>query len=237
MIIVVDDIVYGVDNCVMDSASIDFGLDGIATIAWAAKGTSLRELSTVINAGANVWTGAPGGTSASKNTNAEYITNKLSTMTLISKITGGDGSAGTSYNVAITGGNLTIANNVNYVVPANLGVVNIPIGYYVGSRAISGNVTAYLKSGAGYTSALMTQMLTDNASETKFALSLQVGGSANTVHVDFGMPGVVLQVPSINTADVMAVTINFTAQGFDPIVANQLFDLAQTNDLNIKYYA
>lgn len=240
IVFIVDDIVYCIDNCVMDQVSLDFSLDGIATLAWSGKGIALRNVTAAATAG-GVWSGSITGNSALINSNAAFITNKLSTMKLVSKITGSDGSAGTSYNIAITGGNLTISNNVSYVVPANLGVVNQAIGYFTGSRSISGNVTAYLKTGTAYSAQLLSDIIAANAAETKFKVQIEVGGANNTVHVDFLMNGAMLQIPTIETGDVMSTTINFTAQGYDALAgtaaANQTYDLSQTNELYIKYHA
>lgn len=234
----VDGIIYAVDNCSLDQASIDFGLDGIATVAWTGKGTVLRQLPATA-----VVTGTPGvfsgtgnatGTAAAANSAANYITNKLSTMQLIGSV---HGASGTTYTVAITGGNLTIANNIEYVTPENLGVVNTPIGYFTGSRSISGNVTAYLKTGSGNSAQLLSDILTAAAAETKFKIKLEVGGLTNATRVEFDMDGCMLQVPTIETGDVMSTTINFTAQGQDPIIANNAYDLAAVNDLAIRYYS
>lgn len=241
MYFLVDNAVYAIDNCVLDSASIDFGLDNIAQVTWTGKGTALKYLPSAVvsSAPAAVFsgTGVATGTAATKAPvpASSYITNKLSTMSLEKQIMGG----GTVYNVALTGGNLTIANNISYVVPANIGVVNQPIGYFTGTRAISGNITAYLRTGTNNTAQILGDILQDNASETKFKLGISVGGSSNAVHVDFEMNGVVLQVPTVETGDVMSTTINFSAQGYDPTVfaANASYDLAQTNDLYINYYA
>jgi hypothetical protein len=242
MVFKVDNAIYSVDNCVVDQASIDFGLDGIATVAWTVKGTRLKYLdaATISSAASSVWsgTGLGSGTAAPKSTatNFSYITNKLSTMQLISKIFGSDGAAGTSYNIALTGGNITIANNVSYVTPANLGEVNQPITYFTGSRAISGNVTAYLRVGTGYSAQLLKDIVDANAAETKFKVQIEVGGLSNLVRVEFLMNGCVLQIPTVETADVISTTINFTAQGHDPTLAGQTYDLAQTNDLRIRYF-
>lgn len=242
MYFLVDNLLYAVDNCALDQASIDFGLDGIATIAWTGKATALRQLpSTAVVSSANpaVFSGAGNatGTAAAKETNAQYITNKLSSMTLIAGIQGV--TSGTTYSIPLTGGNLTYANNINYVIPANLGVVNTAIGYFTGSRNISGNVTAYLRTGTTGSAQLLADILAGTAttSETKFRMQIEVGGATNTVHVDLDIKGAELQVPSISTGDVMSVTINFTAQGFDPVLATNTYDLAQTNDLTVTYYA
>lgn len=242
MYFLIDDALYAVDDCALDQASIDFGLDGIATIAWAGKGRILRQLaSTAVVSSANpaIFSGAGNatGTAAAKNTAAQYITNKLSSMTLISGI---NGTSGTSYTIPITGGSVTYANNINYVVPANLGVVNTSIGYFTGSRSISGSVTAYLKTGSGnLTATLLNDILTGTTttSETKFRLQLEIGGSTNAVKVELDIKGCMLQVPTIDTADVIGVTINFTAQGYDPLLASNVYDLEQTNDLYIRYFS
>ncbi len=238
MYFVVDNQMYAVDNCALDQATIDFGLDGIATVSWSGKGTALRQLpSTAVISTANPavfsGTGNATGTASTKVTTAPYITNKLSTMTLQGGIQGG----GTSYTIAITGGSLTIANNINYIVPANLGVVNQAIGYFTGARSITGTVTAYLRTGSGNSAQVLSDILTANAAETKFKTQVEVGGASNGVHVDFRMNGTVLQVPTVETGDVMSTTINFTAQGYDPLLATNTYDLEQTNDLSIYYYA
>jgi hypothetical protein len=238
MIFSVDNIIYAVDNCALDQASIDFGLDGIATIAWSGKGTALRPIPTATLTGAAQGTfggtGLATGPAKAKNTDANYITNKLSTMSLISGI---QGSGGTSYNIALTGGNMTIANNINYVVPANLGVVNQSIGYFTGARSITGNVTAYLRTGSNNSAQVLGDILAANASETKFKVQIDIGGSANAIRVEAKMNGVALQVPTVETGDVMSTTINFTAQGYDPTVSVNTFDLERTNDLDITYYS
>lgn len=245
MYFLVDDALYAVDNCALESAAIDFGLDGIATIAWTGKGTALRQLNAsgntaaVSSANPAVFsgTGNATGTAAAKNTAAQYITNKLSSMTLVSGI---NGVSGTSYTVPITGGSLTYANNINYVVPANLGVVNNAIGYFTGSRSITGSVTAYLKTGSGNpTATLLNDILsgTTTTSETKFRMQLEIGGSTNNIKVEIDLKGCSLQVPSIDTADVVGVTINFTAQGFDPLLASNVYDIEAANDMLVRYYS
>lgn len=239
MIFLVDSAVYVIDNCVVDQASIDFSLDGIATIAWTVKGTKLNYIDTATISTANPavfgGSGLATGTAKAKETAANYITNKLSTMQLKSNI---GGTGGTTYSIALTGGNLTIANNVSYVTPSNLGVVNEAIGYFTGSRSISGNVTAYLRVGANATAQLLKDILLANASETKFFTQIEIGGIANATRVEALMPGCLLQVPTVETADVISTTINFTAQGHSNIAgATATYDIAGTNDLRLRYFS
>jgi hypothetical protein len=243
MLFLVDNALYAIDNCVLDSASIDFGLDGIATVAWSGKGTALRYLDQILvsTAGAAVFSGSGGPTGTAKaKVPGNYITNKLSTLGLVSKIGGTDGSAGNIYTVALTGGNITIANNVNYVVPSNIGVVNQPIGYFTGTRSISGNVTAYLRTGSGNTASLLTAVLSGGA-ETKYKVQIEMGGASNYPHVDLKLPACVLQVPTVETADVMSTTINFSAQGYEPGyyagAAANVYDIEKANEMTVYYYS
>jgi hypothetical protein len=232
VIIVIDGVSYVIDNCALDTATIDFGLDAIAMIAWAGKGSILRQLSGLTaTTGATVtFGGGLSGTSKGKNTTAPFIANKLSTMTIASEI----GGTGTTYTVAITGGSLTIANNLTYLTPANLGVVNRPFTYFTGTRAVSGSLTAYLRAGSTNTAGLLSDMLASSTTDVDpvFAIEIQVGGSTNATRVEFEMPAAVLTIPSVSTEQVISTTINFTAQGS----ASSAFDIGAANELEVRYF-
>jgi len=239
-IFVVDGSTYTVDNCALDQAQLDFGLDAIATIQWSAKGTKLNQLATsvVLDASANpVMTGGLTGTATGKVTTANYITNKLSTVTLQSNL---GGIGGTAYSVVLTGGNITIANNINYVTPNNIGVLNIPIGYYTGTRSVSGSLNAYLRTGSGnQTATLLQDILTSSASntETKYRLELDIGGSTSGTRVEMNMPGAMIGIPSVNIGDVVSTAITFNAQSTASAIAGNTYDIENTNDLTIRYYS
>lgn len=239
--VVLDNITYLIDNCALNQASIEFGLDGIAMIAWTGSGTAMRQIAET-TAVAGTFTGGITGNYTQKNTTAAFITNKLATVTLTSNIRGL--GAATAYTIAITGGNLTINNNINYVTPEILGVVNQPIGYFTGTRAISGNLTAYLKTGSNNTAKLLSDMLaaSSTTTESKFAVEIAIGGHANPVKVEIDLPAVMLQIPSIETQDVLSTTINFTAEGFDSSSSGADggtadYDLEATNDFSLRYYS
>lgn len=244
MYFVVDNAMYAIDNCAMDQASVDFGLDGIATVAWTGKGTALRALPTtaIITGSPAVFSGAGNatGTALAKYTGAGYITNKLSTLTLI-KNTGGQGDGNKTYTLALTGGNITIANNITYLTPSNLGVVNTPIGYFTSTRAISGSINAYLRTGTTNSAGLLSDLLAASATaagvEPKFKMQVEVGGATNATRVEMLMDGAMLQIPTINAEAVMSTTINFTAQGTDAYFTNNQFDIENTNDLRIRYFS
>lgn len=232
LIIVIDGVSYIIDNCAMDTATIDFGLDAIASISWAGKGAELRQVSglTATNGATVTFGGGLTGTAKGKNTTAPYIANKLSTLTVKSGI----GGTGTTYNVALTGGSLTIANNLTYLTPANLGVVNRPVTYFTGTRAISGSINAYLRAGATNTAGLLADMLAGSTTEVDpaFFIRIEVGGATNATRVELEMPAAVLTIPSVATEQVVSTTINFTAQGS---TAGE-FDIGAANELEVRYY-
>lgn len=232
LIVILDGTSFVIDNCVMNTATIDFGLDAIASIAWAGQGSRLRQIATPTITGTTTVTfsGSLTGSAKGKNTTAPYIANKLSTVTLDAGIAAG----GTAYNLALTGGSLTISNNVTYLTPANLGVVNKPVTYFTGTRAVSGTMTAYLRSGTGNTADLMAALLASSDSDVdpEYYLKISIGGATSATRVDFTMPGVVLTIPSVNTEQVVSTEIAFTAQGTNTGV----FDLGQANELTVEYY-
>lgn len=243
MLFLVDNVLYAVDNAALNQVTVDFGLDQIATAQWTGQATALRQFSTAVTAGTSSFSG---GTSAdvgaagafrAKVTDAQFITNKLSTIALVAGFTGTGITSGDSYTIPITGGSFSINNNISYITPANLSVVNQPITYYTGARAISGNFTAYLRTGTSLQSGELLADMLNNAAvtiEPKFALAISIGGSGNTVHVDLDMPTVVLGIPTIDVQQVVSTNITFNAQGSTSAGA---FDITSPNDLTVRYYA
>lgn len=236
MIIVLDATSYLVDNCSLDQASIDFGLDAISTIAWTARGTELRAVATNITASSSSFTAGISGSFKPKITNAHFLANKLSTIGISSITRGGltVGDSAKTYTLALTGGNITFANNITYLTPANLGVVNKPITYFTGTRAISGSVNCYLNTGTTSSFGLMSDMLAQSTTNTQpsFDVELKIGGEG-AVRMQIDLDSCVFSIPTINTEQVVSQTLNFTAQGSD----SGEYDLAATNEAVIKYYA
>jgi hypothetical protein len=249
VIVIIDQTTYVIDNCALDQATIDFGLDGIAQVQWAGKGTVLRVLAAATTSGntfggslTGTFTQATGPSVAAGN----FITQKLSTATLKSTFRG-TGTGNKTYTLALTGGSLTIANNIAYVIPESLGVVNVPIGYYTGTRAISGNITAYLKTGAGNTTNTLLNDLLAAPSEVRYYMELHVGGLSNAVKVEFEFPAVTMQVPTVDVQDVISTNIAFSAQGAvlgDSSAAaladgstTTFYDLEATTDMLVRYYS
>lgn len=238
LIIVFEAVAYAIDNCAVDSATIDFGLDAIASVTWAGKGTSMRQLASVTiaapSAGTVALSGGLSGVAKYKDTDAKYIANKLSTMSIAALAFGG--LTAKTYTVAITGGSITINNSLTYLTPANLGVVNQPITYFTGSRAISATVTAYLKTGTNESAQLLSDLLTASSSSTenKFAVTVDLGGSNNANRMSLSMPTTMLTIPTITSEQVISTSITLNPQG---AAVGGAYDIEAKNELEVSYYA
>lgn len=228
LVIIVDNVTYLINNCVLTQATVDFGLDGIASIQWTGQAASVKQADNTFGGGSGNNFGNSAGSYLAKTTTAGFIANKLSTLSLV--------KGGTTYNIPITGGSLTINNNVTYLTPANLGIVNAPITYFTGTRSITGTINAYLRTGGSTdTGTLLKTMLANAATdiEPEAAITLAVGGSTATTKVTFSMPTAVVTIPTIDVQQVVSTAINFTAQG----KTGGVFDLDATNELTITYSA
>lgn len=133
------------------------------------------------------------------------------------------------YTIPLTGGSLSAANNITYVTPEELGVVNVPIGYFSGTRAITATFEAYLRTGEdGQTGQLLSDLLNALTEvSTSFETWLTLGGAGNDTTVEFYFPALHLSVPTINTADVISTTIEGTGQATE--------GLTGTDELIVTY--
>ena len=124
----------------------------------------------------------------------------------------------TSYQVAITGGNVTISNNISYLTPEELGKVNQPIEHVTGTRTVTGSLTCYLASSDAATNKsknLFQDLVSDiNTVINKFAITLQVGGTDSTKpRFEINMPTAHFEIPSHSIEDVISLETNFHGLG------------------------
>lgn len=226
-----------VTDVVVNQLEVDFSIDTIAMATWSGFGNSIKEISGASLTTLQGWTGS--AITDTRNGTNDYlaaptdnacIRNKLTTVTLQDNI-----SPGTTYQLAITGGSLTINNNVEYLVPESLGVVNQPCAHFTGARQISGELTAYLKSGTTATAGLLSDLLADTTTVTQdFDLDIYVGGASTaTPIIQFSMPHAHLNIPTINVESVLGVTIGFAGLPYN--TSGGVFDLEQTNELTVSY--
>ena len=255
-------LLYKLKDAVINEASIDFDIDGIATVNWSGMAGQIKEVPTGLNAGqftASDTFPNPGAAGAiwidtndsdkfyisTSATNAEaswyavisegstntgnFIRNRLTQLTLapetsfqssttFTNAAGGSDSYETSYNVAITGGNVTISNNISYLTPEELGKVNQPIEHVTGTRTVTGSLTCYLASSDAATNRsknLFADLVSDiNTVINKFAITLQVGGTDSTKpRFEISMPTAHLEIPSHSIEDVISLETNFHGLG------------------------
>ena len=237
---------YRLNECQVNQAEIDFSIDGIATISWSGNATTIDQVSTAVQDPSKAITVVTDGTetisSAATYTEAynyvdttapsdgDYLRNKLSTLSLTHTknasgvLEVGASDSTTTYDINITGGSLTIANNITYVTPETLGLVDVPVGSFSGARQVSGSLTMYLDTKANGSNSLLSDLtaatdLVNNA----FDMSLFMGGgSSSTPVVEFDLPKAHLQIPTIETADIISTTVEFAAQGTDLLTGDEM---------------
>ena len=237
---------YRLNECQVNQAEIDFSIDGIATISWSGNATTIDQVSTAVEDPSKAITVVTDGTetisSAATYTEAynyvdttapsdgDYLRNKLSTLSLTHTknasgvLEVGASDSTTTYDINITGGSLTIANNITYVTPETLGLVDVPVGSFSGARQVSGSLTMYLDTKANGSNSLLSDLtaatdLVNNA----FDMSLFMGGgSSSTPVVEFDLPKAHLQIPTIETADIISTTVEFAAQGTDLLTGDEM---------------
>ena len=138
------------------------------------------------------------------------------------------------YELVLTGGSFSIENNVSYLTPEELGVVNAPLANITGARSISGSMTCYLDNDA--TASKSGELFADLISDTTtirnvFDMSINIGGeTAATPRIEFSLPTAHLEIPTINVEDLLTLEINFHGQ-----VANGNVD--NTDEATIIYKA
>ena len=255
---VLENTTYRLNEAQVNQCEIDFSIDGIAQLTWSGNATTIDQVTTFLedpskygafnNAGTMNTDEVSGGTAGfagnGGNTatfvegynyadcvgpdDADYLRNKLSTLTLSCLAQGGgaasNGLDATTYDINITGGSITIANNVTYVTPETLGLVDKPIGSFTGARQITGSLTCYLDTKNNGSNTLLTDLAgaTDLVTNS-FDMSLFMGGASSaTPVVEFDIPRAHLTVPTIETADLISTTVEFAAHGETLLVGNEM---------------
>ena len=210
--------VYKLSDCVVNEASIDFDIDGIATINWSGFATSIQDDGTTV----------PYTNSTLLNEGIDrtdnFIRNRLTNCLLYPN----SASAG-DLHLTLTGGNVTFSNNISYLTPEKVGVVNKPITHVTGTRSVSGTLTCYLDAGSygignNVASLFNDDRLTDST-EHRYGLALNIGGSAaNTPRLAMNFANCHLNYPTHSMEDVISVDIEFNA------LAESLNPTRDTND-------
>jgi hypothetical protein len=217
--------VYKISSCVVNEAAIDFDIDGIATIAWSGFGKLIEDAGTSLSITNEINEGI-GDTS-------NFIRNRLTSLE-VANAAGGNFQS--SYNLVLTGGNITISNNITYLTPETIGSVNQPLGNVSGTRSISGSFTCYLNEATASSKDLFEDVIESTSVITNdFDLKFIVGGgsasSPNTPSVQFLLPNCHLEVPTHSIDDIISLETNFHA-----LPANISPGTTTTNyEIQVKY--
>ena len=208
LFLLVDSVWYLLKGCQVGQAEIGIDIADIAKTAWSGNATDLAPLDT-----------APVGMLALGVSDADflsyqnlYIKNKLTIMNLK------DNNAGTVYDVAITGGTVTINNNITYLTPTTLSRVDRAIGSFTGALEVSGNLTCYVNTKANGSSTLWRALQAATASINSFDMALALGGKYADKQVPglvIHMPKTMLEMPAVSSEDIISLTINFKGMGTD----------------------
>jgi hypothetical protein len=195
--------IYQIADCVVNEVSIDFDIDGIATANWSGFGQIITEASSM--PAATIYEGT-----AAADTN-NFIRNRLTDLAVTATAVG---DIQTAYTLTLTGGNVTIGNNISFLTPETLGVVNQPLGHVTGTRNVSGSFTCYLNTPAsGASSAdLFEDIIESTSIETNdFNLVFVVGGTGNNPRVTMTLPTCHLEVPTHSIDDIVSLETTFHA--------------------------
>ena len=248
--------VMKLEGCVVGEASLDFDIDGIATIAWSGNaanvldftgstieatsapaitantkdGTQIEvgdvfldtdashklQIVTVKPGSGNVTLG--GYVNEAIDTTTNFIRNRLTVLTVTPTSQDPD-SDGTpeleaNYSLTLTGGSVTISNNITFITPEEIGTVNVPIGHVTGTRNVSGSFTCYLTEDTATTNAsrdffedlrAITNVVTNS-----FALVFKIGGATGT-GLELNMATSHVEIPTHAIEDVISLETNFQA--------------------------
>ena len=194
--------IYKLSDCSIADVSFDFDLDGIATVNWSGNGKLITEEATL-----NLSSSTALITEGVSNTTG-FIRNRISDLT----ITGDPSGSSVTYVTTLTGGNISMSNNLTYLTPETLGVVNQPLGHVTGTKNVGGNFTCYLDNAGNTSSAELYEDLVEATSDIQnsFSLSFDIGGSG-TPHCIITMPQAHLEVPSHSIDEVISLETNFHA--------------------------
>jgi hypothetical protein len=236
MYIKMDNVVYQVKNATVNEASIDAAIDGIATTSWSGFGTNFIELTgtnrdnviSVIGGVLNSGSSAVANSSVDADTTAHgyhayasynvagstktsaFIKNRLSSIEVTHTPAG---EAADTYTFPVTGLGFTYSNALTYLTPEELAALNTPIGQFTGSRTITGNFTAYLRTGDDQSAQFLRNIVNDTRTSIAQASSanLKIGG-VTAPFVAIFMPAVQFNFPTHSVEDIIGISVEFLAQ-------------------------
>lgn len=188
--------IYKVAGCVLNEAGLDFDIEGIAQINWSGMGTIISEVASLPSVSGTTYDDEISGTD-------NFIRNRLTSLDI-------NEVSGSTYSVVLTGGSVTVSNNITFITPETLGVVNQPLGHVTGTRTVGGSFTCYLNSDAGSSAKLFKNLIEKTTDiNNQFNLEFSIGGKNSTPKVLLDMNNCHLEVPTHSIEDVISLETNF----------------------------
>lgn len=142
-------------------------------------------------------------------TEASFIKNRLSGIDMQYETN--------TYSFPVTAMSFNYNNAITYLTPEELATLNVPVGQFTGSKAITGSVSAYLRAGSTSDKNASARWLAGVIADSR--TSIASGSTANLIiggntapYVSFDMPAVQFNFPTDVIEDVIGVTGEFLAQ-------------------------
>lgn len=225
-----DGVLFRLTQAVLNEVTLDFDIDGISTLSWSGQARGIARVSDLPSAEQfDPTADTPIQYEAFPTPEPTFMVTKFITMDLASNIDlGSVDAANANYKIALTGGNITMNNNITYLTPEELGVINQPIAHFTGSREIGGTFDCYLKTTGGADAAGTAgdpkppaQLFADLAAATnitthdfdlKFTLRDQIN---NPTTCAFHLPHAHLVIPATDVQDVLSLSVDFVGLNED----------------------
>ena len=236
-----DNVIYQVSNATVNQATVDAGIEEIATTTWSGFGTTMKELTgTPRDVAISVFGGTlNSGSSVTANSNFQtmsynatvlgayhpfnqmnvagsagtnsFIKNRLSTIEFHHKATAS--ASDEKFTFPVTALSFDYNNNITYLTPEEISALNEPIGQFTGSRAVTGSATMYLRTGDLESAGFLRNISEDSrtSSAQTSNANLIIGGTT-APYVAFQLDACQFEFPQIATDDVVAMTVNFVGQ-------------------------
>lgn len=236
-----DNVIYQVSNATVNQATVDAGIEEIATTTWSGFGTTMKELTgTPRDVAISVFGGTlNSGSSVTANSNFQtmsynatvlgayhpfnqmnvagsagtnsFIKNRLSTIEFHHKATAD--ASDEKFTFPVTALSFDYNNNITYLTPEEISALNEPIGQFTGSRAVTGSATMYLRTGDLESAGFLRNISEDarTSSAQTSNANLIIGGTT-APYVAFQLDACQFEFPQIATDDVVAMTVNFVGQ-------------------------
>ncbi len=236
-----DNVIYQVSNATVNQATVDAGIEEIATTTWTGNGTTLRELTgNPRNVAVSVFGGVlNNGSTITANSNITklshtatqlaayhpynqmnvagatgtnaFIKNRLSQIEFHHKATAA--ASDEKFTFPVTALSFDYNNNNTYLTPEEISALNEPIGQFTGTRAVTGSATMYLRAGELESSGFLRNILNDSrTSSAQTSNANLIIGGATAPYVAFQLDACQFEFPQVQTEDVVSMTVNFVGQ-------------------------